>query len=225
MSLLYILLIFYTGACWSSFLLATFTRRRNGISILYPRSHCDTCLTTLPYFCLFPLFSYIISRGHCLYCSCKIPITVLIAEFLGGLLFLNYSDLLTSNLLLTISLLVLSFLAIEDLAIQEVHSLVLLFPALLVTRFDFSFSKLFFLIILTLLLLNNLDGKFIFKKMGQADLEIILFIVILYDVSTGCQIIFFSSLLALLSISFQKAKSIPFIPYFWFSTILLTLST
>lgn len=77
MLLFYHFLIFYFGCSWGSFLMATYQRRLTGDSITFPASHCDYCLTPLPYFCLFPIFSYCFSKGRCLFCGNQIPLKML----------------------------------------------------------------------------------------------------------------------------------------------------
>ncbi|NFA46790.1 prepilin peptidase, partial [Pediococcus acidilactici] len=87
MLLFYHFLIFYFGCSWGSFLMATYQRRLTGGSITFPASHCDYCLTSLPYFCLFPIFSYCFSKGRCLFCGNQIPLKMLGLEVISGISF------------------------------------------------------------------------------------------------------------------------------------------
>lgn len=51
------------------------------------RSHCPHCKTTLRWFDLFPLFSFLVLRGRCRYCKRKISIQYPVVEFLTGCIF------------------------------------------------------------------------------------------------------------------------------------------
>lgn len=52
----------------------------------YPASRCDHCHTPLKLWHNIPLLGWLMLRGKCAYCKTKIPVSVLGAEILGGIL-------------------------------------------------------------------------------------------------------------------------------------------
>lgn len=213
-------LIFYLGASWGSFLFLVYERRKLNQSIVYPQSSCDFCATPLPYYALFPIFSYLFSNRCCIFCDTKIPKTSFYSELSSGLVFLLINQQLLKNPLIFLSLLVLSYLAIEDLAVSEVGTSILIFPAFFILEFNFSFMKLFLFLILLLFLLNNFENLHIFSRFGQGDVEIIIFLALLFESEIVVRILFIASLLAIFSSTVQRRRSIPFVPYLFFAFIL-----
>jgi len=63
---------FVIGSTLGSFSTMLAYRLPRGMSILVPRSHCPTCKTPLRIMDLFPILSWISSRGHCRHCHAKI---------------------------------------------------------------------------------------------------------------------------------------------------------
>jgi len=117
----FLFLILY-GALVGSFLNAVIDRLHTGESIKTNRSHCDSCGHVLGVFDLIPVFSWMILRGRCRYCSAAIPIRNPLVElttiglfvatylYLGGLeRLVGFGDWIVLGLLLTVvcSLLVL----------------------------------------------------------------------------------------------------------------------
>ncbi|MEG1862185.1 MAG: prepilin peptidase [Oscillospiraceae bacterium] len=95
-------LVFYYGACLSSFINAYAYRYANGLKITKGRSFCENCGATLEVIDLIPVFSYIFLGGKCRRCKKKISPIYLISEVVGGALcvicFLRYGFTLTSIL-------------------------------------------------------------------------------------------------------------------------------
>ncbi|MEE6711422.1 prepilin peptidase [Pediococcus acidilactici] len=212
MLLLYHLLIFYFGSAWGSFLMATYQRRVSGESITFPASHCDYCWTPLPYFCLFPIFSYCVSRGRCLFCGNQIPLKMLGLEVISGISFWLTVQLTTGEPFTLLTLLILSFLSVEDYATRQIHSQILLFPALFETYQFFSGVKFAALVVLTVLLLNNFENQRFFQKMGQGDLEVMVFLALLFGTSITSGIICLACLIALVRIMVTKQRMVAFVP-------------
>ena len=81
------LCIFMFGAIIASFIDLYVNRMINNESIIWPRSHCDSCGKTLKWFDLFPIFSYLTLEGRCRYCKEKIGKEAIISEIVLGILF------------------------------------------------------------------------------------------------------------------------------------------
>jgi len=92
LNLLVYFFIFFTGACFGSFigvLNDRLTKYGNlNFKGLLGRSKCDSCKKELTVLQLFPIFSIILSRFKCLHCKAKIPYRYLLYEISIGLLFL-----------------------------------------------------------------------------------------------------------------------------------------
>jgi leader peptidase (prepilin peptidase) / N-methyltransferase len=74
------------GLIIGSFLNVYIYRFHTGKS-LAGHSHCLSCGTTLRFFELFPLFSFLALKGRCRTCGCGIPVRYFIVELLTALLF------------------------------------------------------------------------------------------------------------------------------------------
>lgn len=80
---------FVGGACAGSFVNCAADRYAEKQSVFRGRSHCPVCGHTLGIIDLFPILSYLFLRGRCRHCGAPIPISCLLTEILGGLLFLS----------------------------------------------------------------------------------------------------------------------------------------
>jgi leader peptidase (prepilin peptidase)/N-methyltransferase len=87
MTILLTILFTFVGLAFGSFLNVCIDRLPRGKSLAFPPSHCDSCQHSLTPLDLIPFFSYIFLRGRCRYCKARIPIRVLLVEFLTGALF------------------------------------------------------------------------------------------------------------------------------------------
>lgn len=82
-----LLFIFIAGTLWGSFLNVLGYRVIIGKSIVFPRSHCPSCHTTLAWYDLFPLFSWLWLRGSCRHCLSSISFLYPFIELLTGITF------------------------------------------------------------------------------------------------------------------------------------------
>ncbi|PCI24795.1 hypothetical protein COB57_03420 [Candidatus Peregrinibacteria bacterium] len=77
------------GSIWGSFGNVVLHRLKHGGSLVFDRSHCPQCNTTLGVLDLFPILSWIFLRGKCRYCqnsiSIQYPITELLFAIIWGL--------------------------------------------------------------------------------------------------------------------------------------------
>ena len=78
---------FVLGACMGSFLNCMAYRIAQGESVLKGRSHCDTCGHVLSVRDLFPIVSFLISKGKCRYCGARLSAGHLVAEIATGITF------------------------------------------------------------------------------------------------------------------------------------------
>jgi leader peptidase (prepilin peptidase) / N-methyltransferase len=105
-----ILFIFMIGSVFGSFFGVLVDRIPERKSIIFGRSHCDSCQQLLSFRDLIPLFSQISSGSCCRYCKNKIPLIYLFLEFSTALIFtlawLGYLN--PSQFLLTILSIILS---------------------------------------------------------------------------------------------------------------------
>jgi leader peptidase (prepilin peptidase)/N-methyltransferase len=87
-------LVFISGTFIGSFLNVVVDRLQNGENILWGRSHCDKCKTSLVVEDLVPLLSFISLKGKCRYCKTKLSWFYPATEVLTGLLYLGVAFLL-----------------------------------------------------------------------------------------------------------------------------------
>ncbi|HWE84836.1 MAG TPA: prepilin peptidase [Terracidiphilus sp.] len=74
------------GLAFGSFLNVCLSRWASGESIVHPRSHCRSCLSTLTWWENIPLVSYLFLRGRCRTCGVAIGIRYLLVELAVGFL-------------------------------------------------------------------------------------------------------------------------------------------
>lgn len=201
------------------------------LNIAKPRSFCPNCFSTLSYYSLIPLFSYLIQRGKCLKCSKKISIEYPFYELLIAFLFL------------------FSFL-LEDFIFTDFF---IIFVVILISRIDYRFFKIpislnflvlsasivkaylisnwssFFLGLLIsgvgLLFIKLITEKIIKKEsLGFGDIFLISFICSYFGPLSIPSILFTSSFLGIIYIFSQKnidfKKKIPFGPFISVAAIL-----
>lgn len=89
------LLVIALLLCWGSFLNVVGHRLITNQDIVFLRSHCPHCNTTLAWYDLIPLVSWIWLRGRCRYCNQPIshlyPFIELLTALIGILLFARVS--------------------------------------------------------------------------------------------------------------------------------------
>jgi len=84
---MFYLLIFFLGAALASFFDVVAERSINGSSFFFGRSKCSHCKKKLAWYDLLPVFSWLILRGRCRFCSAKISTRHFFGEVFLGLIF------------------------------------------------------------------------------------------------------------------------------------------
>ncbi len=79
--------IFVVGALFGSFANVVIYRLPKKESVVFPRSHCYSCKTMIPFYFNIPIISWLFLRGHCRYCGTKISIRYFIVEVMMATLF------------------------------------------------------------------------------------------------------------------------------------------
>jgi len=80
---------FVLGACVGSFLNVAIYRLPRGLSVNEPkRSFCPVCNKDIPWYRNIPLVTWLVQRGRCAECACKIPFRYFAVELLTAVLFL-----------------------------------------------------------------------------------------------------------------------------------------
>ncbi len=80
-------LAFFFGTLWGSFGNVVIVRMPENKSLVFPRSHCNSCQGLIPWYLNIPVFSWILLKGRCQKCRQKFSIRYPIVESLMGLCF------------------------------------------------------------------------------------------------------------------------------------------
>lgn len=78
---------FFLGAACASFTLACGMRLAAGEPVIWPRSRCRNCGRIISWWALLPVIGWGLARGRCQNCRDRLPLSYLLAELGGGLLF------------------------------------------------------------------------------------------------------------------------------------------
>lgn len=81
------LLFFAYGIIIGSFLNVCIYRLPRGEEVVRTRSHCMSCGSTLKWYELFPILSYILQKGRCRHCKEKLSIQYPLVELANGLVY------------------------------------------------------------------------------------------------------------------------------------------
>ena len=145
MEVILIVVFVIFGITIASFLNVCIDRLPRNESIIFPASHCDSCLQRLAIKDNIPIFSYLWLRGRCRYCQAPIPRRILWVEIGTGVLFgLTYWRYELSSELAIALLYICLFIVI--LVIDWEHRLVLnkiVFPAIIVALLISTFFTIF----------------------------------------------------------------------------------
>ncbi len=118
-----IIFYFFIGSIFGSFAHLVCQRTIKEENIAFPPSHCTYCNKKIFKRDLIPIISYINLRGKCRFCHKKIPISYLIYEIIGGLLFIfafNDNNLI-QGIFIYLSLLISFIISVIDLKTLEIN--------------------------------------------------------------------------------------------------------
>jgi len=86
---LFVVSAFLLGACVGSFLNVAIYRLPRGLSVNHPkRSFCPVCKKDIPWYRNIPLLTWLLQRGRCAECACRIPFRYFGVELLTAIVFL-----------------------------------------------------------------------------------------------------------------------------------------
>lgn len=221
------LYFFITGTTIGSFLTLCFDRSQTHQSIIWPRSHCSNCQTTLKLFDLIPIVSYCLLNGKCRFCHQKFSPTSCLIELTLGTLYLQLADRSTSPLELSSKLVVVTllvYLSLVDLKTTSVNGMWIGLLGLTGIIEQFTPINLLLFSLLVLSLFTRFQFSNIIKGLGEADFELILVFGILLTIQAIPKIIWLASGLCLIFKFcfpyFHKRKT-PFIPYLVFGYLMM----
>lgn len=222
--------LFIIGSIFGSFANLVVHRRLRGESIVYPRSHCESCGKSLSPFELIPVISYLIQKGRCRSCGAKISPDNIFIEIMGGIL-LIVSSIYGLNLrtcMIFASLIIGLIISLIDLKTMEIYrkDLIMLIALGLGYRFNF-FTRDFLIHMLIFSLVYYLIYRLSGRNIGDGDyyfylglglfLEDSLFIVfVLFSVWLGG----FVGLLILLR-EMKRGRRMPFAIFIYLSYIIV----
>ena len=231
------LITFIFGSIWGSFSNVCIHRIPENISVVTGRSHCPTCKAQIKWHDNIPLFSYFLLKAKCRDCSAKINIKYLLVELISAInfvvIFYFFGVSLTTLLffILSICFVIIFFIDLKHFIIPNELTYPLMVIGLL-KSFDPNLNTTLFPN-----LVNSLIGGvfgyaiiwliiFIYKKlrnkegMGLGDAKLLSAIGFWFGWASIPFIIFFSSVIALLSVVPDIIKNkknlssqIPFGPY------------
>lgn len=231
MEILYTILFFLLGITLTSFFQLIGERLPKSKSI-NGRSECDSCKHTLRWIDIVPVLGYLINLGKCHFCEKKIPISYLLMELIGGILFAISYLYLGFSLNLVIACIMLSVFIVEtssdvkySTVIDTVWIIGLLFLVIIriiqnnFLEYLLSASVLFF----TLFAIASL-GKAIYKKeaLGGGDIKLYIFIGFLVTIWNGLLSLFLASVFALIYAIIKKKRNtyIPLVPFISIAVVL-----
>lgn len=222
--------LFIIGSIFGSFANLIVHRRLRGESIVFPRSHCESCGKSLNPVELIPVVSFLIQKGKCRSCGARISPDNIIMEIIGGILLIISSSygLNLNSIIIFASLIIGLIISHIDLRTMEIYRkhLIMLLLLGLIYRFHF-FDKKFFINIIIFSLTYYLVYRISGRNIGDGDyyfylglglfLEDSLFIVfVLFSVWLGG----FVGLLILLK-ERKKGKRMPFAIFIYLSYIIV----
>ncbi|GAT18023.1 prepilin peptidase [Secundilactobacillus silagei] len=209
-----VLIQFIVGTILGSFLFANYSRLVGGKSLWHPaRSACDNCATTIFWFDLVPILSYLNLRGRCRSCSHQIsPATIFCELFFGSLVSCWQPTIMSTCYLLVGTL--LFFMAVADAAHFEfsaLYSYCLMTCSTLVYTLYQPHHLLFTGLIVIWLLSQFFDPHL--SWIGSGDLDAFLGLFLLLGLTPFAWLLLFSSSLGLIASQILHQHRLPFMPF------------
>lgn len=85
------------AACLGSFFNVVAWRLPRGMSLSFPPSHCPGCSAPIPWYRNIPVATWLLQRGRCARCGCRIPARYVLVEAFCALLGLGWAALALSG--------------------------------------------------------------------------------------------------------------------------------
>lgn len=214
MEILLYIVLFFLGASIVSFLTVFINDFEERPLFSLRRSHCDHCQKQLQFYNTIPILSYLCSFGKSQCCNHPIKKSYLYSELIGGIFFclsLTKHLNLISIIFLFISLTILSLQDIKQGFIYPIFYL-LFIPTIVVSWSTLHFQAMIILFSLLWSFKQTNHG------IGQADIEILTILSLLFGFQRTLLIILIACCLCLLHYLCNKKRSFRFIPYIAIAT-------
>ncbi len=240
MVVIYSIIVFIYGLLLGSFYNVVGYRLPNNLSIVSPGSFCPKCKHALKWYELIPVFSFLIQKGKCRKCGCRISLFYPFIELLTGILFLLSYLVFGFSLNFVFAILISSFFVIvivsdfSYLIIPDEVTIFFVIASLVLHIFmgwnallDSLIGSIFlFGIMYIIMLLGNKAFKE--ETLGGGDIKLMLFIGTFLSPFEGLFHIFLSSLVAAPFAIFcyfsKKNRVIPFGPFLLLALLVMYLT-
>lgn len=223
-------MVILVGLVVGSFLNVCISRIPKEASIAFPPSHCPKCNTTLKVIDLIPIFSWIMLKGKCRYCSQPVSAIYPIVEFLSAAVFLTtyikfgFSINFLFYTVMFLLLMVISFIDIETLEIPDFLVIAGIFIALIYAVINRTLPESLFAMAagFSFMFLLSEGATYFLKKeaLGEGDIKLIIMFGAMLGVERMFMAIFVSSLIgsvvagmSMLLRKMNKNDQIPFGPF------------
>lgn len=240
MQVVYSIIVFIYGLLLGSFYNVVGYRLPNNMSIVKPGSFCPKCKHALKWYELFPVFSFLIQKGKCRKCGCRISFFYPFIELTTGILFLVSYLIFGFTMEFAIALLIVSFLVIvivSDFSYliipDEVTAFFFIASVLLHLYLGFNGmlqSLVGGIFLFSVMYLLMLIGNKILKEesLGGGDVKLMLFVGSILNPLNGLFQIFLASCIAspfaLFSFFSKKNRAIPFGPFLLIALLIIYLT-
>lgn len=236
-----IFLIFILGTIFGSFYLVAATRLLKGEDIVFKRSYCNNCESTLKWYNLIPVFSFLFQRGKCSKCHEKISILNPIIEIATGLLFsymfykygISYDFFIT--LIISSLLIIICITDFKEMIILDSPMIVAIILIIITMVYyqstDFIINHLLSAIFMFIFFISIKKlGDFLFKKesLGGGDIKFAFLIGLCAGFELSMYTLIISSFLALPTsvacVLITKNKEVPYGPFLAGALLLVYLN-
>lgn len=230
------IMVFIIGLVFGSFYNVVGYRLPNGMSIVFPQSHCPNCNHKLKFYELIPVISYIFLLGKCKKCKKRISFSYPFFEILTGVLFLLSYLVFGINVKFFIGITFISILiiiSISDIKYYIIPDEVLIVGSIIIIVeliinsliMDVSLINGVVMPILNglgsfaLLYLFKVFGDAVFQResLGGGDIKLLFVIGLVLGFDMSIVIIFIASFIALplsvISLIKNDNNILPFGPY------------
>lgn len=241
------IMVFIIGLVFGSFYNVVGYRLPNGMSIVFPQSHCPNCNHKLKFYELIPVISYIFLLGKCKKCKKRISFSYPFFEILTGVLFLLSYLVFGINVKFFIGITFISILiiiSISDIKYYIIPDEVLIVGSIIIIVeliinsliMDVSLINGVVMPILNglgsfaLLYLFKVFGDAVFQResLGGGDIKLLFVIGLVLGFDMSIVIIFIASFIALplsvISLIKNDNNILPFGPYLSVASIIVLLT-